>query len=71
MSRQIPEATLQTIQSYFHAVILGRAADLLTEQEAALPQLTPLLADDDAVGWFPIAGMYGGFGYWLTGKARM
>jgi hypothetical protein len=64
---QIPEHTLLAIQRHFHAVIRGRAADLIDRHDVALPELAPLLSADKQKAWFPVPGMYGGFSYWLEG----
>lgn len=64
----IPEDTLLAIQRHFHAVIRGRAAELIDRQGHALPELTPLLTAAEPTAWFMIPGMYGGFWYWLEGE---
>ena len=64
---QITEESLLAIQRHFHAVIRGRAADLIDEHGVVLPELAPLLTAAEPKSWFPIPGMYGGFSYWLEG----
>lgn len=68
--RQVPKDTLLAIQRHFHAVIRGRAADLIDRHNVALPELAPLLTADEPKAWFPVPGMYGGFGYWLEGTGE-
>jgi hypothetical protein len=65
--RQVPDDTLQAIERHFHAVIHGRAANLVDQHNLTLPKLAPLLGATESKGWFPIPGMYGGFSYWLEG----
>ncbi|HUR27731.1 MAG TPA: hypothetical protein VM509_06065 [Planctomycetota bacterium] len=64
---KIPDATLLAIQAHFHAVLRGRAAELIEEHALQLPQLESLLAVEDHKAWFPVLGMMGGFSYWLEG----
>jgi hypothetical protein len=55
------------LQAHFHAVIRGRADDLITRYEVRLPELEPLLELRDPEIWFAVPGMYGGFRYRLEG----
>jgi hypothetical protein len=64
----VPAAALQKLQAHFHAVIRGRADDLITRYAVRLPELEPLLELDDQEVWFPVPGMYGGFRYHLEGS---
>jgi hypothetical protein len=69
--RQAPKDTLDTllaIQRHFHAVIRGRAAELVDRHNVVLPELAPLLTAEEPSAWLPIPGMYGGFRYWLEGE---
>lgn len=63
--RHVKKRDLTVMQEYFHAVIRGRAANLVAENQLRLPQLEPLLEIEKQEVWFPIPGMYGGFLYWL------
>jgi hypothetical protein len=63
--RALPEATMRAIQHHFHKVILARSAALVQLHALQLPDLAPLLTQDERKGWFDIPGMYGGFSYWL------
>ena len=64
----VPFGVLQKIQEHFHAVILGRAADLVRDARLRLPEIAHLLeaAIDAEATWFAIPGMYGGFSYRLA-----
>ena len=62
----VPDETLQAIQTHFHTVIAGRAKDLLTDADFRLPELTVLLELPEPRMDCPIPGMYGGFSYWLA-----
>ncbi|TXK40345.1 ankyrin repeat domain-containing protein [Nonomuraea sp. C10] len=61
----VPEGTLATIQRHFHGLIRQRAEDLVTLHRLRLPELEPLTEQADPSCWFPVPGMYGGFGYRL------
>jgi len=63
----VPADVLQALQVHFHAVIRGRADDLITRYEVRLPELEPLLELRDPEIWFAVPGMYGGFRYRLEG----
>ena len=63
--RDVPLEVLQKIQTRFHAVIHGRAEQLIKEQQLRLPELEPLLELDRPEMWFSVPGMYGGFRYKL------
>jgi hypothetical protein len=65
LKRRVPYGILLKVQSHFHAVIRGRAGDLVKEACLRLPELEPLLELDSAKMWFPIPGKYGGFSYRL------
>ena len=56
---------LLKIQSRFHDVILGRAAEHVRSASLRLPELEPLLEHELQSVWFAIPGMYGGFSYQL------
>ena len=64
----VPFGVLQKIQTHFHAVILGRAADLVRDGHLRLPEIGQLLEThiDAEPIWFAIPGMYGGFSYRLA-----
>jgi hypothetical protein len=68
--RQVPPNTLAALQAHFHAVIRGRAEDLVNEHHLRLPELGPLLEIEEPQMWFPVPGMYGGFSYWLAETGR-
>lgn len=68
--RQAPEETLRAIQQHFHAVIRGRAAELIDKHGLELPELAPLVGSDEPEAWSPIPGMYGGFRYRLEGEGE-
>lgn len=68
--RQIPADTLLAIQRHFHAVIRGRAAELIDAHSVTLPDLTSLLTAAEPKAWLSIPGMYGGFSYWLEGEGE-
>lgn len=65
LHRRIPAGVLATMQAHFHAVICGRADDLVRRAGLRLPELGPLLelpvASDPT--WFAVPGMAGGFAY--------
>jgi hypothetical protein len=63
--QRVPPGVLRKIQGHFHAVIRGRAEDLVREHALRLPDLEPLLELEPAKMWFPVPGMYGGFSYHL------
>ncbi|MEM9004486.1 MAG: ankyrin repeat domain-containing protein [Cyanobacteria bacterium P01_F01_bin.86] len=63
---EVPTATLQAIQTNFHAVIVGRVKDLLVESKFRLPELMVLLELSVPRMNCLIPGMYGGFSYWLA-----
>lgn len=65
LRRRVPIGVLLKIQTHFHTVIRSRAEDLVTEQALRLPELEPLLELEHPRMWFPVPGMYGGFGYSL------
>lgn len=64
----VPFGVLRKIQSHFHAVIVGRAADLVRDGHLRLPEIGHLLEVglDAEPTWFAIPGMYGGFSYRLV-----
>jgi hypothetical protein len=64
----VPADVLAKLQTHFHGVIRGRADDLITRFSIRLPELEPLLELEDPEVWFPVLGMYGGFGYRLEGS---
>lgn len=65
--RKVPEATLLAIEQHFHAVIRGRAAELIDQHNTPLPKLAPLLTSKKREASFAVPGMYGGFSYRLEG----
>jgi hypothetical protein len=67
---RVDQDTLSAIQHNFHAVIRGRAADLIDEHCLKLPELTPLLTSAERKAWFQVPGMAGGFSYWLEGEGE-
>ena len=65
IKHRVPMGVLLKVQSNFHEVIRGRAAELVQQHQLRLPELEPLLELDTAEMWFPVPGMYGGFSYHL------
>lgn len=65
LKRRVPIGVLLKIQSQFHEVIHGRAADQVRSAGLRLPELEPLLEIARQNIWFAIPGMYGGFSYQL------
>ncbi len=65
LKRRVPMGVLLKIQSHFHQVILGRAAEQLRGARLRLPELEPLLELEPQSIWFAVPGMYGGFSYQL------
>lgn len=64
--RRVPAGVLAVVQTHFHAVIRGRADDLVRKSGLRLPELGPLLEiPADETIWFAVPGMYGGFAYRL------
>ena len=64
----VPFGVLQKIQTHFHAVIRGRAAEFVRDGNLRLPEIVHLLEAviDAEATWFAIPGMYGGFSYRLV-----
>lgn len=67
--RHVPADQLAKIQVHFHDLIRERATGLVDRHALRLPELAVLLELDEPQMWFPIAGMYGGFGYQLVVEA--
>jgi len=65
LKRRVPIGILLRMQSHFHAVILGRAEELVQRCGLRMPELEPLLEFKKCNFWFPVPGMYGGFAYHL------
>jgi hypothetical protein len=65
LKRHVPIGVLLKIQSRFHDVILGRAAEHVRSASLLLPELEPPLEHEPQSVWFAIPGMYGGFSYQL------
>lgn len=65
---RIPFGVLRKIQEHFHAVIRGRADDLVLDARLRLPEIAHLLETplDAEPAWFAVPGMYGGFAYRLV-----
>jgi hypothetical protein len=63
--RGVPPATLGALERYFHAVIRGRAGNLVEQHALRLPELEPLPEMERPAVWFAVPGMYGGFHYRL------
>lgn len=68
LRRHVPLGVLLKIQSYFYAVIRGRAERLVEEHGLRLPELEPLLELEKRQIWFAVPGMYGGFSYRLEAE---
>lgn len=64
--REVPHGVLSVIERHFHAVIRGRAPEIVEEHQLRLPELEPLLEMERCKVWFAIPGMYGGFSYELA-----
>lgn len=56
---------LMAIQGHLHALIRERVGNLVREHVLRLPELEPLLELPTPRLWFPVPGMYGGFGFQL------
>lgn len=65
LQRRVPLGVLLKMQSHFHAVILGRAAEQVQRAQLRLPELEPLLEFEAQDVWFAVPGMYGGFSFHL------
>jgi hypothetical protein len=63
--RDVPPAILGALERSFHAVIRGRAGDLVERHALRMPELEPLPEMERPVAWFAVPGMYGGFHYRL------
>jgi hypothetical protein len=65
---RVPFGVLRKIQEHFHAVIRGRADDLVRDARLRLPEIAHLLETplDAEPAWFAVPGMYGGFAYRLV-----
>ena len=65
----MPKTTVEIIQIYFHAVINGRAQDLVNKHSLRLPEISVLLElSPNAKMWFTVPGMAGGFNYWFESE---
>lgn len=67
---EIPDDILAAIESNFHAVIMERVGDLITENGVEMPKLRTLLDSGEKHAWFPVPGMYGGFHYWFDANSE-
>lgn len=56
---------LSEIQHRFHAVIRGRAGELVDEHRLRLPDLAVLTECEPPAAWFAVPGMHGGFKFQL------
>jgi len=66
LKRQVSAKALKAIQEHFHALIRKVAEPVLRKHPLRLPELAPMLETSDGTRWwFPVPGMYGGFGYYL------
>ncbi len=65
LMRRAPVGVLSKIQDHFHAVIRGRAEQLVQKHSLRLPELEPLLEIAQPQMWFAVPGMYGGFSFRL------
>lgn len=72
----LPGSGLAAIQHHFHRLIHERVGDdprrestenLVAVNRLRLPELEPLTEQEALSCWFPVPGMYGGFGYRLEG----
>lgn len=67
LRRTVSLGVLTAMQHHFHAIIRGRASDLVRKNALRLPELGPLLelSSEAEPIWFAVPGMYGGFSYQL------
>jgi hypothetical protein len=68
LKRRVPIGVLLKIQSQFHNIIRGRAAEQVERAGLRLPELEPLLELKAQNTWFAVPGMYGGFSYQLRSE---
>ncbi len=65
---------LATLEKNLHSLIMGndyvKSGELVTKSKQKLPQIMQLLGWEDRL-WFPIAGMYGGYGIELATEEAM
>ena len=56
---------LVTVEQRFHTLIQLRLEEFQLPLPTELPRLKGLKATEEAPAWFAVAGMYGGFAYYL------
>ena len=64
----VPTDVLRALQRHLHAVIRGRAAELVDAEALRLPELDVLTELAEPASWFAVPGMYGGFHIVLKGQ---
>lgn len=64
VSRELREG----LERGLHSVVMTRAGNLVAKERLRLPELDPLTELANPSCWFPVPGMYGGFGYRLDGE---
>lgn len=67
MNTEIPAETLIALQHNFHSVIIERLGDGHIKMHGIdeLPSLEMIKESADKKAWFPVAGMFGGFEFWI------
>lgn len=65
LKHRVPMGILLKLQCHFHKVIRARTEGIVPSHELRLPELEILLELEQPRMWFPVPGMYGGFGYCL------
>ncbi|WP_207063823.1 hypothetical protein [Motiliproteus sp. SC1-56] len=66
--REIPTATIASLERHFHDLIHKRASEFELEVEIDLPSLTDPKLRLSKENWFAVPGMYGGFHFWFEGE---
>ncbi|MGW7441652.1 ankyrin repeat domain-containing protein [Streptomyces sp. NPDC054849] len=67
----LPSATLTALESRFHTLIRADSHGLADRHRLRLPTLSVLTELPEPSMYFPVPGMYGGFGYRLDGDSLL